>query len=267
MKLDTSEYYPKSPLDDEEDKVIFEEVVATEAAEPEEKPEPETEPRDPGRESPDVPVDVKPHAVRPINFICHVLSVAFVPMLMPVYGILLCFYLTLLALSGKGAIWFYTSITAIFNFFIPCVLIYVLKVMGFIRDIGLNNPKERFVPYLVCVLCLIGTAVFMTYKGAPAWLAYFFIGGAAAGIIEMVVNRWWKISVHAAGVSGIVAMMIYLMIYQYTLPSSFTWLLISLGCAGLVGSSRIWLGRHNLWQVLAGYAVGFCCVFFSMYIS
>ena len=34
--------------------------------------------------------------------------------------------------------------------------------------------------------------------------------------------------------------------------------------SGLLGSARIWLGRHTVWQVVAGYAVGFCSVFFLM---
>lgn len=49
-------------------------------------------------------------------------------------------------------------------------------------------------------------------------------------------------------------------------PATEVWLLISVGLAGLLGSARIWLGRHTLGQVLAGYVVGFCSVFFMMMI-
>ena len=38
------------------------------------------------------------------------------------------------------------------------------------------------------------------------------------------------------------------------------WITGALLCAGLLGSARIWLGRHTLMQVLAGSAVGFLCV-------
>ena len=82
----------------------------------------------------------------------------------------------------------------------------------------------------------------------------------------MVINRWWKISVHSAGIAGLVAMQLHLLLYDYSLPSTFAWLLVAVALAGMLGSARIWLGRHTLGQVLAGYAVGFCAVYFLMMI-
>lgn len=201
-----------------------------------------------------------------VTGIAHFLSWALVPMLMPVYGIILAFGLTMLCFTGFGTRLAFTAITFGFNVVIPAIFILVMKRMGFIKDVGLNNQEERFVPYLVSIFCLVGTALFMGHKGAPMWLEMFFIGGATAGIIEVIINRWWKISVHSAGIAGIVALLIFIMAHEYTMPSAMTWLLISVGLAGLLGASRIWLGRHTLWQVLAGYAVGFCSVFFVMYI-
>ena len=94
------------------------------------------------------------------------------------------------------------------------------------------------------------------------WLTMFFAGGAVAGIVELIVNHWWKISVHAAGVAGIVALLVRIMHDGYPAPSIFIWLCISIIVAGAVGMCRVWLGRHTVWQVLAGYTVGFCGVFF-----
>ncbi len=105
----------------------------------------------------------------------------------------------------------------------------------------------------------------MHFKLAPQWLVMFLFGGAAAGIVEVVVNRWWKISVHAAGIAGVVAMLLRMTESgEYMSPAIQTWLIVALAVAGLLGSARIWLGRHTLMQVLAGYAVGFCGVYFMM---
>ncbi len=38
------------------------------------------------------------------------------------------------------------------------------------------------------------------------------------------------------------------------------WIVGAIITAGLLGSARIWLGRHTLMQVLAGSAVGFLSV-------
>ena len=37
-------------------------------------------------------------------------------------------------------------------------------------------------------------------------------------------------------------------------------LLIAIGLSGILGTARVWLGRHTAWQVIAGYAVGFLSV-------
>ncbi|MDE5795836.1 MAG: phosphatase PAP2 family protein, partial [Muribaculaceae bacterium] len=106
------------------------------------------------------------------------------------------------------------------------------------------------------------TAWFMSLKGAPLWMSMFFIGGAVAGIINLVVNFYWKISAHSAGIAGIVAMLLRIMRDGFPEPSTFSWLIAVILLSGLLGAARVWLGRHTVCQVLAGYAVGFCSVFF-----
>ncbi|MDE6804392.1 MAG: hypothetical protein K2J29_07160, partial [Muribaculaceae bacterium] len=129
-------------------------------------------------------------------------------------------------------------------------------------DIGLNGRKERLLPYIITILCLGATAWFMSLKGAPLWMSMFFIGGAVAGIINFAVNFYWKISAHSAGIAGIVAMLIRIMRDGFPEPSTFSWLIAVILLSGLLGAARVWLGRHTAGQVLAGYAVGFCSVFF-----
>ena len=264
MIIDKSSYYPKSHLDDQDDEdstaiIDAEATVCTEAEDPVAAVPPV--PQDAGL--PEDPDDSSPGA-KAVTAVSNLLSWALVPMLMPVYGIILVFGLSILAYTGFGVRLAFTAITAAFNLVVPAIIVLILHRIGFIHDIGLNNREERFVPYVVSILCLLGTALFMWHKGAPRYLPLFFLGGAGAGLVEVIVNRWWKISVHAAGIAGIVALLLYLLIYEYTASETLTWLMIAVGAAGLLGASRIWLGRHTLWQVMAGYAVGFCSVFFIM---
>lgn len=258
--IDKTGYYPKPLLDDDEEEIIIVGRGNEEGAgsDPEPRPDHQSDPLGGlAEEDPDVPKGF-------VTTVSHFLSWVLVPMLMPVYGIMLIFGLTVLTFNAFGVKLAFTAITFGFNVVIPAVIVLMLKRFGVINDIGLNRREERSIPYAVSILCLIGTAVFFHFKGAPQWVGLFFIGGAVAGIVELIVNRWWKISVHAAGIAGLVAMLLHLMLYEYTLPRTFVWLLISIGCCGLLGAARIWLGRHTLWQVLAGYAVGFCAVFFIM---
>ena len=91
------------------------------------------------------------------------------------------------------------------------------------------------------------------------WMTMFFCGGAIAGAINLIINFKWKISAHAAGMAGVAAILLR-MAHELPDTANITWLVIWLILTGILGASRIWLRRHTLSQVLAGYLNGFLCV-------
>lgn len=265
MPIDTSSYYPEVPSDKESGNSyclndrrgsLFgddHEGARTEL------PAPPKAPENTDRRQKD---DLRTDGDRLADGVAHFLSWALVPLLMPVYGLILAFSLSILDVAPLGMRVAFTLIVAGIDVLVPMVLILVLKRMGAINDIGLNGRKERVVPYIITIVCYAATAWFMHYKGAPMWLSMFFAGGALAGVINMTVNFRWKISAHCAGIAGIVALLIRIEKDGSPEPGLFFWLILAICLAGLLGSARVWLGRHTVWQVIAGYAVGFCCVFF-----
>ncbi|MCM1489518.1 MAG: hypothetical protein NC095_01635 [Muribaculum sp.] len=195
-----------------------------------------------------------------VTLCSNLLSWIFVPLLMPVYGILLIFNLSILSLASFQTKLFFTLVVLGVNFVFPMATVLMLKKMGLIQDIGLNGRRERLIPYIITIICLGGTAWFLYYKGAPLWVAMFFAGGTLTAIINMTVNFRWKISAHAAGIAGIVAMLIQITKEGFPMPGMTWWIVGSILLAGMLCSARVWLGRHTLPQVLAGSAVGFLCV-------
>jgi len=241
MKLDTTSYYPEPllPPDGEEDKVAA------------------------SQEPPEVKAVVpETSASVSVDRIARGLSWVFVPMLMPIYGMMLVFALSILTFTPWITKVSFTLVVAAINVLLPVLLILVLKKMGIVKDVGLNERKERLIPYIVVAACFGATAYFLYYKHAPMWLVSFFTGGMAAAIFNLIVNTWWKISAHAAGIAGIVALLMRVWSEGYPQGNVTIWLVFVIIMAGLLGSARIWLGRHTVCQVLAGYAVGFLCVFF-----
>ncbi len=190
----------------------------------------------------------------------NVISWVLVPLLMPVYGIMLIFSLSLLSFAPFHTKLIFTLIVFGATFIVPMLLVLLLKKVGLISDIGLNGRRERLIPYVITILSLGGTGLFLYLKMAPLWVAMFYAGGALAGLINMLVNFRWKISAHAAGIAGIVAMLIQIMKEGPAVSGMTWWITGSILLAGLLGSARIWLGRHTLMQVLAGSAVGFLSV-------
>lgn len=258
MKLDTSSYYPEGPSSEPEE--LRGDIVGEVADETVSAPKPEETSGPRAIRKTD-----KDNAPRQgesfIDSLASVLSWVLVPLMMPVYGIMLVFSESVMCFTPLSTRIVFTLIVAGINVLLPMLLVLLLKKMGLVRDIGLNSRRERMIPYVITIVCLGATAAYMNLKGAPGWLSMFFVGGAVGGAVNFIVNFRWKISAHAAGISGVSAML--LRILKDGIPQSgcFEWLIVSVVLAGLLGSARVWLGRHTPAQVLAGYVVGFLSVF------
>ncbi|MDE6297113.1 MAG: phosphatase PAP2 family protein [Muribaculaceae bacterium] len=273
MKIDTSTYYPKSPLGDEEGKKDGEQKTSslfpetkTEEQESDNTVEDEEKISTEAGVNDNVPLSEPVYdpgeGERFLNNAATLLSWILVPLLMPVYGILLAFNLSILDYMPFTNKLTFTVIVAGINMVVPALLVILLKRVGVVDDLGLNGRKERLIPYIITIIAMGATAFFMWGKHAPMWLVMFFTGGALAGLINLLVNFKWKISAHSAAIAGIIALLIRMMHETTVYPSIVVWLAIWVGLAGLLGSARVWLGRHTVTQVFAGYAVGFLCVFF-----
>lgn len=283
MGVDTSSYYPEVPDKEGGDGYslnsrqtgLFGDESKAEEDKRNETPEgnqpdiPDNEPgqdREPIRQEKAEPDDFEDRndLEKFFSGVAHFLSWALVPLLMPVYGLMLAFGLSVLELVPMGLRVRFTLITFGISFIIPVLLVLLLKFLGMIDDVGLNGRKERLIPYIITAICFGGTGWFMAMRGAPLWLCMFFAGGSLATLVNLCVNFKWKISAHAAAIAGVIALLVRLERNTIAQPELFVWLLITIGMTGLLGTARIWLGRHTVWQVLAGYVVGFCSVFFLM---
>ena len=193
--------------------------------------------------------------------ISEILSVLFSPLLVPTYGMILAAYLTKLRYLPVNLLCTAVGITFVITCLIPVSIIMALFRSGMVSDPGLNERKERYLPYGAVVLCYLGCGFFFFKASAPLWLPMFFAGAALATVINVAVNYWWKISAHAAAMGGLVALLFRIVASHYALYNMNLWLSAVIILAGAVMTARVYLGRHTLWQVLAGCANGFICVY------
>lgn len=191
----------------------------------------------------------------------EIVSAVFSPLLVPTYGMVLAAFLTILRLLPSNLLWTAIGITFVITCLVPVSAIVALYRSGIVKDPGLNERTERFIPYGVVVLCYLGCSFFFYKASAPFWLPMFFAGAALATVISTVVNCWWKISAHAAAMGGLVALVFRIVASHYALFNMNIWLSGVIIAAGLVMTARVYLSRHTLWQVLTGCANGFICVY------
>lgn len=198
---------------------------------------------------------------RVVSRLSNIISWVMVPLLMPVYSTILIFTLSPMSYVTTQAKVVFTLCVLAFCALIPMGLVVLLKKFGVVQDLGLNGRKERLVPYIITIASYIGTAIFFAYKGAPLWMTAFYMSGSVAALINLIVNFWWKISAHAASAAGTVALMLVICRTGMAHGPVGEWTAALIILSGLLGSARVWLGRHTVMQVLCGYAVGFLCVY------
>jgi membrane-associated phospholipid phosphatase len=199
--------------------------------------------------------------MKAIEGIARFFSALFSPLLMGTYGIAIAMWLSYLCYSPTKAKAIVIATTFVATAIIPIITIYLFNRMGTIKDASLNDRNDRTIPYIVTTFCYLGIGIYYRFVGAPVWLSLFTFGGACALVILTVVNRFWKISGHATGMGALVAMIFFLMCSGNSAVNSHPAFVVAVMLAGIVGSSRLLLGRHNLLQVVAGFANGFICIF------
>lgn len=189
-------------------------------------------------------------------------STVFSPLLVPTYGIILAMSLTFLALLPMttrlltiGMLFFITAV-------IPAGSIMVMKRLGMVSDASLSNRQERTPPYLISAVCYLAATIYLLKVHSPDWLWLFMAAAMAALIVNVIVTKWWKISAHMTAMGGLVALLCRFQLSHVAIYNMQWWIVAAIVLSGIVGSARIYRDRHDLWQVLAGAACGFICVFF-----
>lgn len=200
-----------------------------------------------------------------MKILSRILSTVFSPLLVPTYGVAIAFWGSMLAITPLPVRC--RILLAVFGVtcILPALLIYGMHRAGMIKDPGLNERTERTIPYILTAASYAASAWILAHAHAPGWLWLFMIGGMIAVGVNAVVNRWWKISAHLAAMGGLVALAIRIVEKQFVFPGvNFMWIVIAvIIAAGAVGTARVYLGRHTLGQVAAGFCNGFLCVYIT----
>ncbi len=194
------------------------------------------------------------------NFLSTVLS----PLLMPTYGVFLVLWVSVLCLLPYGTRVAVLLICMGITCILPLIFLSVLRHFKLVKNLHVDIREQRLIPYLFTVLCYAVAAYYLYYCHSPQWFVMFMVGSAITVLLMALINLKWKISAHMAGIGGVVALL-YQLHVQGLSAFDLLWLLcFVIIVAGALGSARLALRRHGLWQVLAGAVLGFLCVSLTM---
>lgn len=149
-------------------------------------------------------------------------------------------------------------IVALNAVFFPLFCVLLLKGLGFIQSIFLHTQKDRIIPYIASGVFFFWTwHVFRQQSQYHPIYASFFFGVLLTSSAALLANIYFKISMHAMGMGGVVGLFLVIMSYNSMLM---TWpLSLAVLITGIVCTSRLIISNHSANDVYLGLILGTLC--------
>ncbi len=187
----------------------------------------------------------------------RVFSTVFRPTYYPTVGtsLLLCFsFLSLFPIAFK--LWL-LSLVAFFTIALPALGVFIYRRLHGWSALELRKRHKRAMPYIIYICCYLCLMHILSITHMPHFLMAIIGISLLIQCICVLVNVWWKVSMHAAGSGGVIgALVAYSSIFRF---NPIWWLCLSILVAGCVMTSRMVLRQHTLSQVLCGTLIGIAC--------
>jgi membrane-associated phospholipid phosphatase len=193
-----------------------------------------------------------------LRFFANFFSVVFNPLLVPtaLFYILLFYFPQLEGISDLHtklqAIAFIFASTFLFAF----VLIYILFKLKMVSRITLDKQEDRYVPQVLLSIVYLLIALWLGKRlGWSNGLTLTMIATTISSGVITIINRFWKISTHASGVSGVYAIATVLH-WQYPSQAFLSVYICIAFITVAVCASRLYLKVHTPMQIVCGFLVG-----------
>ena len=186
--------------------------------------------------------------------IARVISTIFIP---PTFTLISFIYLALTFESNTAKKICVITVASIFGFILQIVSFIYFYKRGLVSDVDAKIRKERTIPYFVSIIIyIVGLILLLIYNVSNISIAFWFCY-ISNTLLVIFVNRILKISIHAMGISGPLALFTFILGFE---------VLVFLPILAAVGWSRIKLQVHSFMEVTAGAIVGFLSVYLQLYL-
>ncbi len=142
--------------------------------------------------------------------------------------------------------------------FFPAFAVFLLWRLKFSDSIFLRTQKERIVPYVITMFFYWWMYYLSrNFQDQPIVLRFFFMGIFIATVFGLILNNYFKISLHAMGIGGATTAIILFSIYYHLNFGAV--ISISILLCGIVCTSRFLVSDHTNKEIYTGLAVGIGC--------
>ncbi len=197
----------------------------------------------------------------------NLFSYLFHPLFIPLYLTLFLLYIHPSAFAGFSAFEKKQTafIVALNLLFFPLMSVLLLKAVGFIDSLFLKTQKDRIIPFIACgIFFFWAYTVFKEQPQYPRILVSYIFGIFLASSAALLANIYFKVSMHAIGVGGLLGSFFILF---YTNSMQMTWPLCAvLLITGLACTSRLILKAHRPFDIYGGLLIGIISQLAAAYI-
>jgi membrane-associated phospholipid phosphatase len=144
------------------------------------------------------------------------------------------------------------------TFLLPFLLIWVSVKLGLVRSVELDTQEERVYGLFFALISYAVLYYFLEIRlNMFDSLVLVVLTAMIALVVSFAVNFFIQTSLHLAGMmSGVVVL-----ILQYSIYPSNKLFYVNMGAillSGLVASARLYLGKHNIYEIMSGSIIGIC---------
>jgi len=205
-----------------------------------------------------------------LRIIAKIISYIFHPLFIPTYIFLwltLRFPFEFAGISPTGLMLRKISVFWITAFF-PAFSVFLLWRLKFIDSIFLKTQKERIIPYII-IMIFYWWMWYLSrntqFSDQPEVLRFFFLGIFYATVPSLILNNFFKISMHAIGV-GAALTFVMLTCFYYQLYLGADIAIITL-ITGIVCTARFIVSDHTNLDVYSGLIAGALCQVIAYWIA
>jgi hypothetical protein len=201
---------------------------------------------------------------RILKFIAHIISVVFHPLFIPLYSAWYITFVHPLFFTGMNdTVRYWILIRVSINMvLLQGVTVLLLKGVGFIDSIFLRSQRDRIIPYITAGIFYFWMyLVFHNQLFVPLILPAFVFGAFLATSAALIANIYFKVSMHAIGVGGLLGLLLVILFYTHSAIAVAAPLMITLLITGLVCTSRLMVSDHKQGDIYAGLFLGIVCQF------
>jgi membrane-associated phospholipid phosphatase len=208
----------------------------------------------------------------------HIISWVFLPLFMPMYGLLIAMYVPSNQdyLFNEDSMFFLTDAakTAILYMFLifsvlaPALSFVILRKRNIISTIDMESQAERNIPmFITLTYCLVLYFLFILKAQdniLPKYVYALPLSGVFVTASFTYINRWIKISLHAGG-AGILTGFIFAYVAEQ-IEYQFWILIFVILASGITISARLYLKKHTQTEVYTGWLLAVLITFLINYL-